>query len=122
MPEVNVKKIRERVVLMDNAWEEGARDVVFGGIRQADFRNEITEAATAETELADILLLADLKRTEIDNKYAALQEKSIFVVNGVKGDPAYGEDSALYGAMGFVRKSERASGLTRKSKPNPPTP
>jgi len=36
---------------------------------------------------------------------------------GVAGDPAYGNDSPRYGAMGFVRKSERASGLTRKTKP-----
>jgi hypothetical protein len=32
------------------------------------------------------------------------------VVKGVAGDPAYGEDSALYEALGYVRKS----GLTRK--------
>jgi hypothetical protein len=25
---------------------------------------------------------------------------------GVAGDPAYGNDSPLYGAMGFVRKSK----------------
>ncbi len=36
------------------------------------------------------------------------------VVNGVKGDPAFGEDCDLYEAMGYVRKSERKSGLSRK--------
>jgi len=36
---------------------------------------------------------------------------------GVAGDPNFGNDSPLYGAMGFVRKSNRASGLTRKSTP-----
>lgn len=116
MPEVNVKKTRERVVKMDDAWEEGAAGVLFGGIKQSDFKTGITAAATAEQELGDLLALVDMKRTEIDNKYTVLQEKSVLVVNGVKGDPAYGEDSALYGAMGFVRKSERASGLTRKKK------
>ena len=35
---------------------------------------------------------------------------------GVAGDSAYGNDSPLYGAMGFVRKSEKKSGLTRKKK------
>ena len=30
--------------------------------------------------------------------------------------PLYGDDSPLYGAMGFVRKSEKKSGLTRKKK------
>lgn len=42
------------------------------------------------------------------------------VGNGVRGDAAYGDDSLLYGAMEFVRKSERKSGLTRKTKPPPP--
>ena len=35
----------------------------------------------------------------------------------VAGNPDYGNDSPLYGAMGFVRKSEKKSGLTRKKKP-----
>jgi hypothetical protein len=38
-------------------------------------------------------------------------------VENVAGVPDYDDDSPLYGAMGFVRKSERASGLTRKKKP-----
>lgn len=38
----------------------------------------------------------------------------------VAGDPNYGNDSPLYGAMGFVRKSEKKSGLTRKKKPTTP--
>lgn len=33
-----------------------------------------------------------------------------------KGDPAYGDDSPLYGAMDFVCRSERKSGLTKKKK------
>ena len=38
------------------------------------------------------------------------------------GTPAYGPDSDLYGAMGFVRKSQRKSGLTQKSNVPAPTP
>jgi uncharacterized protein YeeX (DUF496 family) len=34
----------------------------------------------------------------------------------VKGDPNHGEDSPLYDALGYVRKSARKSGLTRTSK------
>ena len=32
----------------------------------------------------------------------------------LKADPTEGDDSALYKAMGYVRKSDRKSGLTRK--------
>jgi hypothetical protein len=48
-------------------------------------------------------------------------EQCNLVVNAVKGDPAFGEDSALYETMGYVRKSERKTGLTRK-KTQKPTP
>jgi prephenate dehydrogenase len=40
--------------------------------------------------------------------------------NNSESDPAYGNDSPLYGAMGFVRKSEKKSGLTRKKKNGTP--
>ena len=46
-------------------------------------------------------------------------EANNLVVKGVVGDPAFGEDSALYEAMGYVRKSERKTGLTRKKKGEP---
>jgi len=48
---------------------------------------------------------------------ALLDQQRSKVGLGVAGDPAYGNDSPLYGAMGFVRKSEKKSGLTRKKKP-----
>ena len=41
------------------------------------------------------------------------------VVKGVAGDADFGEDSDLYEAMGYVRKSERKSGLSRKKTPPP---
>ena len=44
----------------------------------------------------------------------ALDQQRSKVGMGIAGDPAYGNDSPLYGAMGFVRKSEKKSGLTRK--------
>lgn len=41
------------------------------------------------------------------------------VVNAVKGDPEEGEDGEFYEALGYVRKSERKSGLSRGKKPAP---
>jgi len=35
------------------------------------------------------------------------------VVNAVRADIEYGEDSALFKALGYVPKSERKSGLRR---------
>ena len=116
MAKVNVKEIRERVMRMNDAWAKGAPAVEFSGVKQADFAAEINEAEIAEQELADILAQVEMKRAAIDNLYSNLNAKSVRVANGVRGDANYGPDSPLYGAMGFVRDSDRASGLTRKSK------
>jgi len=44
-----------------------------------------------------------------------LNEAILNVVYGVKGDVTkHGADGSLYKAMGYVPRSERASGLTRK--------
>lgn len=42
-----------------------------------------------------------------------------FVTSSVRGDPTEGPDSELYEAMGFVRKSERSSGLSRRKAETP---
>jgi hypothetical protein len=49
-----------------------------------------------------------------DDAFADFFRKVELVVNGVRADPTEGIDSALYEAMGYTRKSERKSGLTRK--------
>mgnify|MGYP001447816905 CR=1 FL=1 len=59
----------------------------------------------------------DSRATSCYDKYVALNDKRSQIGMAVVGDPAYGNDSPLYGAMGFVRKSEKKSGLTRKKKP-----
>ena len=44
------------------------------------------------------------------------------VVAGVIGDPAFGPNSSVYELMGYTRKSERKSGLTRKKESPQPKP
>ena len=52
------------------------------------------------------------------NDYVAEGDRRSKVGMGVAGDPAYGKRAARTTlAMGFVRKSEKKAGLTRKKKP-----
>ena len=69
-----------------------------------DTRDQIR---TVEDQLGTLL-------NQRSNADATSMEKSTLVVNGVIGDPNFGPDSGLYEAMGYVRKSARKSGLTRK--------
>jgi hypothetical protein len=47
---------------------------------------------------------------------------SLMKHEGIAGHKAYGEDSEIYGACGFVRTSERKSGLHRGVKAKTATP
>ena len=60
---------------------------------------------------------ADRDRDRADADFLVKAQQ---VVAGVLADPTEGPDSALYKAMGYRRKSERKSGLTRKRN-TPPT-
>jgi len=51
-----------------------------------------------------------------DNADVVTLAANQLVVNSVKGDPNVGDDSDLYDAMGYTRKSERHSGLSRQQK------
>ena len=110
------KEIKERVLKINDAWKEGAPGVDFGGIKQTVFETDITAAQLIDDEIDDLEAQIKMKRAERDMKYGDLDDKSVKVRNGVVADPVFGDDSPLYGAMGFIRKSERASGLTRKKK------
>lgn len=113
---VDIKSIRERCNVMNDAWFEGAPTVEFNGITQAAFLADITSCAADDATIADLEAELKMKREVRDDKYLALNDKRSKVGLGVAGSAACGNDSPLYGAMGFVRKSDRASGLTRKTK------
>lgn len=116
MAVVRNKEVREQCNVMNDAWAEGAPKVEFNGIEQTAFAADIADAANADSEIADLETQLKMKRDVRDGKYAALNDKRSKIGQGVAGNSDYGDDSPLYGAMGFVRKSERASGLTRKRK------
>ncbi len=117
MAKVDRKVVKEKCNVMNDAWVEGAPTVEFNGITQAAFLSDITAAAADDATIADLESELKLKREVRDDKYIALNQKRSKVGLGVAGSAAYGNDSPLYGAMGFVRKSDRASGLTRRKTP-----
>ena len=117
-PGKNILKIQR----MLNAWETLAPDKSFGGMTLAQFRAATQPSMDARQRIDDLedqlkQALADRDRADED-----LLAKAQLVVNGVIGDPTEGPDSALYEAIGYTRKSERRTGLTRKRNKPPTTP
>ena len=111
----------ERIAIFQAAWREIAPAASFAGMTLAEFETNTAPLTQSlqRLQVLDAQYAAELKtRDEAD---AAARETLRIVANAVRGNPAYGEDSALYRAMGFVPLSERQSGLTRKAPPPPAT-
>ena len=110
----NPKSIEEKMIKMLNAWKTLAPNKSFGGMTLAEFEavvNDSLEARMTVAALDDSRMQAIAVRDDCDN---TVVQKSALVVAGVLADPSEGDDSALYEAFGYVRKSARKSGLTRK--------
>lgn len=117
---MNAPKIAETKIEQTlEAWAELAPDKTFGGMTLAEFKAKVqpsTEARTAIQHLESQMMEVQTRREASDaQSLKAIQ----LVVNAIKGDPTEGEDSALYEACGYVRKSARKSGLSRKAKTAP---
>lgn len=105
----------ERIGIFQAAWREIAAEASFAGMTLAQFETQTAPLAQSLQRLQalDAQYAAELKaRDEAD---AAARETMRLIANAVRGDPAYGEDSHLYRAMGFVPLSQRQSGLTRRT-------
>jgi hypothetical protein len=119
---ITPKHIQQKIERMLNAWETLAPAKSFGGMTLAQFQAAAQPAQAARQQIDDLedqLKQAIANRENADNAFLT---KAQLVVNGVLADPTEGPDSALYEAMGYTRKSERKSGLTRKKSSKPPTP
>ena len=98
-----------------DGWGELAKTATFNGLTLAQYTAAVQPSFDARTKIKNIEI--DLKaamdaRDQVD---VATQEINDLVVKSVVADKNYGDDSALYERMGYVRKSTRASGLTRKA-------
>ena len=116
MNSISPKKALEKLETILNAFEHIAPNETFGGQTAPQFAADVQESRDVRAEIDDMenqLAALKVKRDNIDLRNL---KKAELVVNGVIGDPNYGPDSALYEEMGYIRKSNRQSGLTRKKK------
>ena len=96
------------------AWAPLAPAETFAGLALNEFTADTSAVVSVREEIdATKAKLAGLylQREQAD---AETRNTMQLVINSVRGNPAFGEDSALYRAMGFVPKSERDSGLSRR--------
>jgi len=111
-PKDNLDRIKNTIA----AWEALRANKAFADLTLDQFREKTAPSLTTRATIARLeneLVAAQNQRDDAD---AVSLEAVQLVVNAIKGDPAEGEDGELYEAMGYVRKSERKSGLHRATK------
>jgi hypothetical protein len=90
-----------------------AEDKVFGGMTLPQFRTIVNRCIAARDLLADLAAQTTQATTERENADDAGLAAAKLMANGVRADPLFGENSALYEGIGYTRTSERKSGLHR---------
>jgi hypothetical protein len=115
------KKLADKTDKMITAWQEHAPAATFAGMTLAQYQTKVQPSVDVRTQIA--ATRRKLKDLQADRQTAdtVTNPVNLLVVDAVKGDVNFGEDSDLYEGMGYVRKSARASGLTRKKTAAPAT-
>jgi hypothetical protein len=98
------------------AWGKFAPAATFGGMTLQQYTAKVQPSLDARGQISDreaeIKSWAD-KRDDAD---VVTDATNALAIKGIVGDVNYGDNSDLYEACGYIRKSEKKSGLTRKDK------
>jgi hypothetical protein len=118
----NPKIVGDHINDIIDGWEEHAADATFGGLTLAQFKLKVKPSLDARSAIEDFDRQLDGARVDRDNADVVSEEIAQNVVNSVKGDPNFGENSALYASFGYIRKDDRRTGLTRAASNVVPAP
>ena len=94
-------------------WDEHAEEATFSGLSLAQFKLKVKPSLDARAEIETLERQLAAARVNRDNADVDSNVFAELVVNSVKGDQAFGENSALYASFGYIRKDDRKSGLVR---------
>ena len=114
MPRISTT-IAERIETFLASWRELAADAAFAGMTLAEFELAVSAPLSLRREIVALEKQLEGKKTVMADADATANEWLDLVVNSVRGTQGFGPDCALYQAFGYVRKSDRKSGLTRKA-------
>ena len=110
---INQKATGDHINAIFDGWEEHAADATFGGLTLAQFKTKVKPSLDTRAEIETLNRQLDGLRVDRDNADTVSEEITDSVVNSVKGDPSFGENSSLYASFGYIRKADRKSGLIR---------
>ena len=111
---MKVNSLITQLEVLAAGWEKFAVNAAFSGYSLEQLKALIQA-------LKDLIAVMDALKLDYRGKIAARQSMAgelgdirLRIVNCIRGHENFGEDSEFYRFLGFVTKSERKSGLTRK--------
>lgn len=110
----SIKTIERKVEQAEGAWAHTCPEQTFNDQTLEQHRGGLKRYYDAKANFAAVGIAWDNARQERNMAYLEALELTAKLVNSVKGHPKFGENSALYNAMGYTPKSDRSSGLTRR--------
>jgi len=116
----NPKANEEKMLQVLNGWKTIAPGKRYNDMTVEDFEAQVNKSLAPRQRLEQLADEELQEQANRDNEDAITMEMIQFIVNGVLADKTEGPNSALYESFGYVRKSERRSGLTRKKKKEEP--
>ena len=100
-----------------DAWRRLRPTKKFANLTLDEFRIKVKASLDTRAHIKTLQDQLDAEQTRRATADVETGKWLEFVVNSVKGDPEEGEDGELYEGFGYIRKSNRKTGLTRKKKP-----
>lgn len=111
--------INQTADLIHAGWSGCCTDYAFGTLTFSVHASGRAEFHTAEAEVARLENLAVGARAVREQKRDGLNQLNQRAVHGLLGDPDFGDDHPLYAQWGFIRRSDRDSGLVRPGTETP---
>jgi len=110
----NKSLVVDRSLKMLASWKEEASTIeTFGEVTLSDLESAYNDMLAAESTLAQSKAAVDQDRIRYNEAGAIVLQMQRKVYLGVITQ--LGEDAPILKSMGYVRKSERKSGLTRRN-------
>jgi hypothetical protein len=101
------------VSAVTEAWSSICPTKSFFGMTLDQYKESVKPCYDLRVEIAETRKRLKSLTAKCRDADAVALKLTKNIVHAVKADPTEGEDSPLYGAMGYVRASDRSSGLTR---------
>jgi len=111
---MNPRKVLERIVTVTTAWTNLRPDKSFSGRSLEQFKAKVQASHDVRAVIANLESQLEAAYTRLATVDRASMDEIRVVVLGVRADSEEGEDGELYSALGYVRRSQRSSGLTRR--------